>query len=352
MTKIRIIILSVIFVLYHTNCASQPIVDKVSETFAGVNTINVKGIFCPVEFEQGSGSNVQFEGEIRHEDSSAGLYKIRYEQKENQLDVWIEMLNPNIHKVNAVLGKINRPPGVLRFSTPKDMLINIENVSGNVTVSDVGREIKVKTSSGRITVRDISCDAVLSSVSGSISAEFVNGNLEARSSSGSIKTTDIKGTANIAAVSGSLRILNVLNDVKASTSSGSLFVSHVYSNVSGKTVSGKVELKNIKGNIQLQSSSGRISITDVVGEINASTTSGSINGNKVMITGNSSFKSSSGNINIGLLNSPISLGYDLTSSSGRLEVDNLKGQKKLTITEGAIKITSNTVSGNQKFYNH
>ena len=338
MAKLATLII-IIFWLCPQITESQNLLDKVEEAFANVNSIYVKGAFCTVEFEAIAGSAVRFEGEIRSTKAYED-FRIRYEQKGDQLNVWIETPK-NITGQNK---------GFLRFEVPKNILIKVENTSGNISAVGVGRDnIVLSSTSGSINVSDIPCNAALNSTSGTINATQINGNLKANSTSGSINVNNVTGKADITTTSGSSNIQNIMQNLNAAATSGRVKITSVYSNVAAKASSGLVELTNIKGEIVANCTSGEIRLTDIIGSINASATSGSIRGNSVMITGNSNFKATSGSINFVLLNADKSLSYDLESTSGRLEVAGVKGSKKLLITGGPIKIKSNTTSGNQKF---
>jgi len=333
------IILILFLIIYPAFLNSQNLIDAVNEVFTGVKTIDVKGNFCSVEFEENAGSTVRFEGEIRAIKQYEGLY-IKRKKTGDVLEVWIEI-------PKNVTGQIK---GFLNFSVPRDVLVKISTVSGSVSVSNVGREeLSINTVSGSITVKNIPCSAKLASVSGSITCNLALDDLIVKSTSGNIKVVDIKGDAVISSTSGSLNIKNVMKNLNANTVSGNINASGAYSKTVCKSTSGKIELTDIKGFIEANNMSQSIILNNVIGEITASSVSGSITGNSVMITGKSSFITSSGNIYITLLNTNKSVSYDLRSTIGRVEADNIKGGNSLIINEGSIKITGSTTSGNIKF---
>jgi len=388
------IIFSIILWIFPSILKSQYLFDAVNETFTEVNSIEVKGVFCKVEFIENQGSSVLLEGEIlgskRYE-----VPCIKYEQIGNLLKVWVEI-------PGNITGNLK---GFLNFSIPKNVLIKVDNSSGNISVNGVGREtLMLNTASGSITISSIPCNANLRTASGSIIANLVSGDLDAKSASGSLKIVDIKGDTKVSSASGSIscifiggnldassasgsvKVENVkgsaklssssgsinanlifgdlnakttsgnlkVNDikglVKASSSSGTLKIQTVYKDVTVNSTSGTIELKDINGVIKADNTSGGIKLENVFGDINASSVSGSIKGTAVMITGNSVFKTSSGGISVELLNAPNSLSFDLNSTSGNFEAGGTKGSKRLIITEGKIKITGTTTSGNQKYY--
>lgn len=339
MKKIAIT-LGAILCLCAKTVKSQDLIDSINETFAGVNSICVKGVFCKVEFEDGGSATVHVEGEIRSTNRNKDS-RIGYKQTGEHLDVWID------HPIN-LRGRTN---GFLHFVAPKNVKIMVENVSGSVSVVGIGREtLSVDNVSGSINVKDIPCKAELKSVSGSIKANFIDGDLLAKTISGSINVVDVKGAAELKSVSGTASAQAVVDKLNISTISGSLNIGEVYSDIAAKSTSGRIELKDVKGNITVSAVSGSIKLTSTIGSIKASSGSGSINGSEVMVTDNSNFKTTSGSIDIALLNTPKSLSYELSSVSGRLEANGINGKGELDITEGSVKITGNSVSGSMKFY--
>ena len=338
MTKISII-LTVLLWLFTSKVESQVLVDAVDEIFTGVKSINVKGLFCSVEFEEGVSSAVKFESEIRAIKPYESL-RIRHEQKGSQLNVWVDMKG-------TITGQTK---GVLHFIVPRDIVVIVENSSGNVSISEIGREtLKVSTESGNIIIENISCDVELFTSSGNINCKKITGNLKTKSMSGNTNAVDIKGSADITTTSGLINAQKILKNVNILSSSGSVIIASVYSDITVNSTSGNIELNDVKGKVKLRSSSGNIRVVDFVGELDAGTASGSINGYSVMITGNSVFNSSMGNIDIGFLNAPKSLSYELNSSFGTIEAEGTTGDKKLTINEGPVKIVGTTTSGNQRY---
>ena len=339
MAKVTLI-LAIVLWIYPLIATPQELIDKVEKQFNNVSSINVKGAFCSVEFEEGESSTVRFDGEIRATQRYDD-FRIQYEQNGDQLNVWINNIPQRI------IGQIK---GLLHFEVPKNSLIKVDNTSGTVSVIGVGHNnVALESVSGNISVSDIPCNISLNSTSGTIKATQINGNLIANSTSGSINVSNVSGTASVESTSGTTNVQNVTKSLKISTTSGNIKIASIYSDVTGKSNSGLLDLTGIKGNLVLNNISGEIRLSDVIGSINATTTSGSIRGNSVMITGDSNFRTTSGSINFVLLNADKALSYDLESISGNLEANGVKGSKKLVISEGAIKIKGNTTSGNQKF---
>lgn len=335
-----VFLLSVILWLYPEFSKSQDLVDQVNESFTDINSVTVKGIFCDVDVEPGSNSTVTLEGEIRATKKYEDL-RIKFTKTGNSLEVWVE-------QPKNITGQVK---GFLNLSIPVTTLLKVENISGSIKVSGVGRdELLLNAISGSIIAGNIPCTARLKTVSGSIKASVIEGDVSAKAVSGSINVNDIKGSADLSSVSGSINASSIIKEVNASSVSGSVNLTDIFSAVKGKTVSGGLHFTNVKGNITANSTSGGISLTGIVGEINASATSGSIKGSSVMLTGNSSFNNTSGSVDIILDNNSDALAFDLHSGSGSLEAAGVRSSKKLVTGSGPVKITGFTASGSQRYH--
>ena len=319
---------------------SQVLVSTVDETFSGVTSIDVKGIFCSVELEAGATANVTLVGEIRAIKPYDDL-KIKYTHRGNTLTVWVE-IPPHI---------TGQTKGFLRFTVPRNVLLKVENTSGKIVVNGIGSEtISLTTTAGSINANNIPCNAVLSSMTGAINCKTINGNMMASSTSGNIHAKGVKGFARIYCTTGSVNLDGVANEANVITTTGTQFISGAHSNVSASASTGRIELAGVKGIIKATTTTGNITINDASGEIEATTESGAIKGHSVMVTGNSNFEGGSGNIEIELLNPSKTLSYNLKSTRGKLEAENIRETKNLIVNQGATKITGTTTSGSQRYY--
>lgn len=333
------ILLSLVLWLLPGLASGQDLVDQVRESFTDVTTVTVKGIFCNVEMEPGNGSTVTLEGEIRATRKYEDL-RIKFSKKGTSLEVWIE-------QPKNIIGQVK---GFLNLTVPVSTIVKVENVSGSVKVTGIGKdELRLDAVSGSIAATNIPCKASLKTVSGSIKASVIDGDLIAKTVSGSLNVSDIKGRADLNSVSGSITAKSIMKEVDASSVSGSVNLAEIFSNIKGKSVSGAVKISDVRGNITANTTSGSISLAEVVGEINASSTSGSIRGTGIMLTGMSSFNNTSGGVDIALVNDQQALSFDLRSGSGSLEAAGVRASKRLVVGTGPVKISGVTASGSQKY---
>ncbi len=192
--------------------------------------------------------------------------------------------------------------------------LDIDNSSGDVNVANLrASSSKIEASSGDITLRSIIA------------------NLEVETSSGDIDIDGLTGDSEIESTSGDQDIFNTKGDIETRASSGDI------------TISG------FNGKIEVQATSGDVEIRKGFGSIRARTSSGNIDGYGIELNDNCYFDATSGDIEIDFVNDLDDLSFDLTATSGDLEVGSRSGEKRMVIDRGGIKISGTTSSGSQEY---
>jgi hypothetical protein len=281
----------------------QNVITSASVDYEGVKKLEVEGAFCKVVVKGGATSKVSFKGEISG-DAKKTDYEIKYSFADNKMKVWLE-------KPTMSIGNVR---GVLEFTVPSSVILDITNSSGSVEVSNIkSKTIKLTTSSGSISAEEIESEGTLTSSSGSIKLNEMIGAFTLKSSSGSQKLNNVKG------------------NIKSTLSSGSLHV------------------KRMEGELICNASSGSLNFTDFSGKVNASASSGSIKGENVLLKEDGKFSTSSGSITVQFQNDLSEFSYDLSASSGSLTVGNNKFKKNYVAQRGPIKIKGTSSSGSQRY---
>ena len=272
--------------------------EGVSET--GIRVLEVEASLLDVEVSGGSGSTLRGRGE----DIPRNIV-VKYKRRGDVLRVWVEKrFSPFSFGRN----------GRLYFDAPEDIELDIRCSSGDIVIRNIDSErLYAASSSGDISISSISSEITVKNSSGSVNLGMIDGDVLVESSSGNVELIDLTGAANATASSGNIRF------------------------------------SAIEGNIEASTSSGRIVLSATQGALDLRTTSGSIVGEDVLVSGDSVFESSSGNIDVDFSNQLNDLSFRLESSSGRLKVGNLRGEKNLAAGEGAINITGESSSGNQSY---
>ena len=277
---------------------ASPSFEGISES--GIRRLEVEASLLNVEINGGTGGSLTGWGE----DIPKNVV-VNYRRRGDVVRVWVE---------KRFAPFASRRNGRLFFEVPENIDLDIRTSSGGIIIRNMESESLVTaSSSGDISVSRISSRVEVKSSSGNISLGMIDGDISAKSSSGRVE------------------VINVAGDVTATASSGD------------------VRLSAVEGDLELSSSSGGIYLSSTQGSVIARATSGSIVGNDVRITGDSTYETSSGNIEMDFDNPLNDLSFRLSSSSGRLRIGNLTGEKNLAAGEGNIRVSGESSSGNQSY---
>lgn len=201
----------------------------------------------------------------------------------------------------------------------------------DLTIID-GVKLDIDNSSGDVNVANLRASTSnIEATSGDITLRSIVANLNVETSSGDIDIDGLTGDSEIESTSGDQEIYNSKGNIETRASSGDI------------TISG------FKGRIEVQATSGDVEIRKGVGAIKARTSSGNIDGYGIELNDNTYFDATSGNIEIDFVNDLDDLSFDLTATSGDLEVGNRSGEKRLVIDRGGIKVIGTTSSGDQEY---
>jgi len=332
------VLLSMVMALMIISCVqAQDVIDQVSEKYNNITAVEVEGSFCSVSIIGGTGSDVDFKGEVLG--SKKYDIKIRHNVSGGTLRVWID--RPN---------SLRNVKGKLEFTVPTNTNIDVDNSSGSISVENIGQVVvALKASSGSVRARNIDSNLTAEASSGSIALADIKGDVRAVTSSGSQKHNNIGGNLKAKASSGSLKVEGVGGEAELGTSSGSQSINVIGNNLYAKSSSGSIKISDVTGDVKASATSGGIGLSKITGAVNLSTSSGSQRGTNMKLTGNSTFKSSSGSVSMELSNDAEELSFALTASSGSLSAKGSSGRKNLVIERGPIKITGVSSSGSQTY---
>jgi len=274
-------------------------------TFSGVEKLVVEGSFFSVVVVGHSEKTVDARIIIPDRIFEDGI-KVLHRQVNSELKFWVE---------KKILAGIKIPFGKspeMVFKVPHECEIEIGNSSGDVLVEGIrSNETQIQTSSGDMEIKGSSTD------------------LELSSSSGEILIKDCDGSKDLRASSGDITVSNAEGDIKVETSSG------------------KQDFNEIKGDISAHSSSGEIYIANHGGGLNLESSSGRQTGRDIRLTRDSSFRTSSGKIDFDFINEIEDFTFDLTSSSGKIEVGSTNAKGRVVTGKGKILIKGKSSSGEQ-----
>jgi len=141
---------------------------------------------------------------------------------------------------------------------PLDCGLDIENVSGDVTVSDLNEEVYVAATSGNLYVHNI------------------RGKVDLEATSGDIRVAEIGGDIRISAISSDVRVDSITGAIDIRSTSGNTSGRRIFGSMAISETSGDVELEDLTGDIRVKSTSGKITARQDSGSVDIVTNSGDV----------------------------------------------------------------------------
>ncbi len=271
-----------------------------------IKEVRVEGLFCDVYVEQGSRNYLD------------AIIRGRGDKGDFEFDTEISgsTLLVKVIKRDRSWRSWNMTEAKIELTIRDGVRLDIDNSSGDIYVTDLNTE-----------------DSEIEATSGDITLKRINADLEVETSSGDIEINELVGRLEMESTSGDQQIYNSDGIIDTRASSGDITISDFDGDLEIEATSGDIELKGGKGAISVRTSSG------------------DIDGNDIELTGNAYFKATSGDVEIDFINDLRDLSFDLTATSGDLDVGNRSGEKKLYLDRGGYKIVGVTSSGNQEYEN-
>jgi DUF4097 and DUF4098 domain-containing protein YvlB len=143
----------------------------------------------------------------------------------------------------------------LKIMVPDDMILMAKTSSGDIDVSDAGRDVGLSAASGDIAARRIGGNIEISVSSGDIEIRNAAGNVKANSASGDIKAEDVAGNLEVRTSNGGADLREIGGDLLITTSAGDISVKGVGS-VKYKGATGDAEFYGVRGSVSAGAASG------------------------------------------------------------------------------------------------
>lgn len=269
-----------------------------------IKEVRIEGRFCDVYVEQGSRNYLD------------AVIRGRGEKGDFEFDTEISgsTLLVKVIKNDRSWRGWNLNESKIELTIKEGVRLDIENSSGDVYVTGLDAE-----------------DSEIEATSGDITLKRIIANLEVETSSGDIDINGLVGELEMESTSGDQQIYNTEGNIDTRASSGDITIS------------------DFNGDLELEATSGDVELRGGIGVVAVQTSSGNIDGNDIELTGNAYFKAGSGDVEIEFVNNIEDLSFDLTATSGNLDVGRRSGEKKLYIDRGGYKVVGVTSSGNQEY---
>lgn len=168
-------------------------------------------------------------------------YELSLKSKGNSAQLFAEMT----HTMGSWQG--SSPRIDLVVYVPSDLVMDIRDGSGSISIKDVSNNVTINDGSGSLSVENVEGDLKIIDNSGSININTVKGNLSIDDGSGSIYVKNVTGDADIEDGSGSMTVTDVTGFVTVDDGSGSISVTNTGGLKIIEAGSGGLNVDNIKG---------------------------------------------------------------------------------------------------------
>ncbi len=194
------------------------------------------------------------------------------------------------------------------LTIPSGATADINSVSGDLTLANIGGAAKAETVSGDVTLEKIAGTLKGKTTSGSVIVKGAAKGVYCKSVSGNVKVNDVEGDAELQTVSGTIKAGSVKGSITAENTSGDVELIDVTDAkvIKAKTLSGDVDYVGViysDGSYNFKSHSGNVILTipqDAAFDLEAKTFSGSIDSDfEITLTGKISKKQLKGSVNGG-----------------------------------------------------
>lgn len=147
----------------------------------------------------------------------------------------------------------NSPEINLTVKMPRNLLLDIDDGSGDIKVTNINNDIKVDDGSGAASFEQIAGDLRIEDGSGSLLIKKVKGNLDLDDGSGELTVSDIVGDVRVEDGSGGLTIVNVSGKVTIDDGSGDINVNKAGALEIIDAGSGGLSISKVEGKVDIDS---------------------------------------------------------------------------------------------------
>ena len=154
----------------------------------------------------------------------------------------------------------------LEVLVPKNMMLDIDDGSGELHISHITGDVNISDGSGDIALTEVVGDLKIVDGSGSMDIAHVKGDVNIKDGSGDMQLTDISGNVDIDDGSGSIYASNVSGSAKIDDGSGDLTVREVSGLVTIDDGSGDIDVEGAGSLTIIESGSGDLRVKAISGD--------------------------------------------------------------------------------------
>lgn len=157
------------------------------------------------------------------------------------------------HKSTSGFWNGDSPRIDLVVKVPKNLILDIDDGSGSISVTNINNLVEIDDGSGEIHVNNINGDLIIEDGSGEIEVSNVSGNIDIEDGSGELFVKEVGGSVNIDDGSGDLTLRHIGGKVTIDDGSGGIEVTDAGGLTITESGSGGLKVKDIKGEFNIDS---------------------------------------------------------------------------------------------------
>ncbi|MBL4941181.1 MAG: DUF4097 family beta strand repeat protein [Colwellia sp.] len=148
---------------------------------------------------------------------------------------------------------------------PQRMMLDINDSSGDLLLSNIHAHIELIDGSGGIDITHVIGNLTLNDGSGELNIAHIRGDVTIKDGSGDMQLDDIQGNVNINDGSGSIHAQNITGTAVLEDGSGDMMVRNVEGMVTIEDGSGDIDVQSVGGLKLLETGSGGLRVKSVKG---------------------------------------------------------------------------------------
>ena len=221
-----------------------------------------------VDGEEGSGEiTLRLIKKVKAEDAEeakrlASMMELEVARDDDVLRISTEYPKRGKEKRNLLSYLFNRYPKMrmeLILTVPRDLALEVETASGDVSIEDMQNEVDVTSASGDVEINDAGGSVTVHVASGDIDVTGVEASVKLVSASGDVNGRDIAADCLVNTASGDIDLSNIGGDLEIRSVTGDACIDGVGS-VEYSGMSGSARFLDVRGSVAASAASGDLSL--------------------------------------------------------------------------------------------
>ncbi len=164
----------------------------------------------------------------------------------------------------------------LTIKVPKNMILDIDDGSGEIIIEDMANEIEIDDGSGDIEIENVIGRLDITDGSGDIRLTNIEGDIRLEDGSGELTFDNIKGNIDVDDGSGDVEFEKIIGSIELGDGSGEINATGIEGDFFINDGSGNIDLRDVTGDVEIDDGSGDMEIAKIGGTVIVEDGSGSI----------------------------------------------------------------------------